>query len=74
MSKKRFYTIYISVTCITFLMTIFPIFEIANRAEPIIIGLPFNFFWVVMWIVITFLAVLTLYFKDPDVDEGWGEE
>ncbi|WP_240374813.1 DUF3311 domain-containing protein [Bacillus piscicola] len=69
MSKSTFSTVYITVIVITFLMTIFPIFEIANRAEPFILGFPFNFFWVVLWIIVTFALVVFLYFKDPDRHE-----
>lgn len=49
-----------------FLPTIFPLFAIANRVEPIILGLPFSFFWVVLWIVIAFSALLVLYYFDPE--------
>jgi hypothetical protein len=32
-------------------------------------GMPFSVFWVIMWIIITFLIVLALYRIDPDKDE-----
>jgi uncharacterized membrane protein len=66
LSRKKFTTIYICVTTFAFLMLIFPIYEFANRATPIVMGLPFSFFWPVLWIVITFIAVVGLYFVDPD--------
>lgn len=44
MSKKKFTTIYILTVTIPFLLLIFPLYEIANRATPIIMGLPFSFF------------------------------
>ena len=69
MSRKAFQTTYIIVTLITFLMTIFPLFAIGNRSYPIVIGLPFSFFWVVMWVVIAFVALVVLYFLDPDERE-----
>jgi uncharacterized membrane protein len=50
-------------------MLVFPFFEIANRATPIIFGLPFSFFWVILWIVITFVSLVVLYRFDPDQDE-----
>ncbi|MBO0601555.1 DUF3311 domain-containing protein [Sporosarcina sp. E16_3] len=69
MSKKKFTTIYIVTVTIPFLLLIFPLYEIANRAEPIIMGLPFSFFWVIIWILITFTAMLILYKVDPTKSE-----
>lgn len=69
MSRTRFNTLYIVVALVPFLMLVFPIFEIANRATPIVFGLPFSFFWVILWIVITFVALVILYRFDPDQDE-----
>jgi hypothetical protein len=69
MSQKKFNTLYVIIGLIPFLMLIFPLFEIGNRATPIVFGLPFSFFWVILWIVITFLALLVLYFLDPEKDE-----
>jgi uncharacterized membrane protein len=42
------------------------VFQLGNKAFPIVFGLPFSFFWVVMWAVVTFTAVLILYVLDPD--------
>jgi uncharacterized membrane protein len=66
MSRKSFLRTYVTIIIVPFLMVIFPIFEIANKVTPFVLGLPFNFFWIVLWIVITFIAVVFLYFKDPD--------
>ena len=49
-----------------FLPTVFPIFALANRVEPLVLGFPFAFFWVVLWIVIAFSALLVLYYLDPE--------
>ncbi|WP_244153523.1 DUF3311 domain-containing protein [Halobacillus karajensis] len=48
---------------------VFPLFSIGNRETPFILGLPFSVFWVIFWIIITFLLVLFLYKMDPDKDE-----
>ena len=69
MSKIKFNTIFIVTCLVPFFMLIFPIFEIANRAEPIILGLPFSFFWVIIWVLIVFIALLILYKFDPDHKE-----
>ncbi|PID14160.1 hypothetical protein CSV63_13800 [Sporosarcina sp. P34] len=74
MSKKKFTTIYILVVTIPFLLLIFPLFEIANRATPIIMGLPFSFFYIILVILITFSGVLILYKFDPDHQFEEGDE
>lgn len=69
LDKKRFQTVYLITICVLFLTVLFPVYQIANKPYPIILGLPFSFFWVVLWIVITFLIVLFFYFRDPDREE-----
>jgi hypothetical protein len=51
---------------LAFLPTIFPIFSVANRVEPFVFGLPFAFFWVVLWILIVFSLLVVMYLMDPD--------
>ncbi|EGQ21771.1 hypothetical protein HMPREF9372_3131 [Sporosarcina newyorkensis 2681] len=72
MSKKKFTTIYILTVTIPFLLLIFPLYEMANRATPIIMGLPFSFFFIILFILLTFVAILILYKLDPDnaLEEG----
>lgn len=69
MSRRKFQKIYLAAVIVPFLMLIFPLFEIGNRATPIVLGLPFAFFWVILWIVITFLVITGLYLIDPDHKE-----
>lgn len=68
MSSRKFTALFITVGLIPFMMLVFPFFELGNRATPIILGLPFSFFWVILWIVITFAALIGLYFLDPEKD------
>ena len=69
MSKKKFTTIYCTSLVIPLLLLIFPLFSLGNRSTPFIIGLPFSVFWVIAWIIVTFLIVLVMYSLDPDKDE-----
>ncbi|MCA1065807.1 DUF3311 domain-containing protein [Rossellomorea sp. AcN35-11] len=69
MSKSTFTKIYCLSLILPFLLLVFPLFSIGNRATPMILGMPFSIFWVISWIVITFLIVLVLYRMDPDKDE-----
>jgi phosphoglycerol transferase MdoB-like AlkP superfamily enzyme len=41
----------------------------ANSVEPIIIGLPFGLFFVVLFIIIEFVALLALYYIEADETE-----
>ena len=43
------------------LAMIWPGAVIANRIEPMILGLPFLFFWYVAWVFIVFVGTLILY-------------
>lgn len=43
------------------LAMIWPGAVIANRIEPMILGLPFLFFWYVAWVFMVFLGTLLLY-------------
>ena len=43
------------------LAMIWPGAVIANRIEPMILGLPFLFFWYVAWVFMVFLGTLILY-------------
>jgi hypothetical protein len=69
MSKSTFTKLYCISLGIPFLLLIFPLFSIGNRATPVVMSMPFSVFWVIVWIIITFLIVLALYRIDPDKDE-----
>ncbi len=40
---------------------IWPGAVVANRIEPMILGLPFFFFWYVLWVFLVFLGCVVLY-------------
>lgn len=43
LSRRTFQTIFIVVMGLAFLPTIFPVFAVANRVEPLVFGFPFPF-------------------------------
>ena len=43
------------------LAMILPGAVVANRIEPMILGLPFFFFWYVMWVFMVFVGCVILY-------------
>jgi len=60
---KKLHIIFITIfSLLIALQTFFWLF--ANSAEPIILGMPFSMFFVVLLIVIQFVALLILYYFD----------
>jgi hypothetical protein len=45
-------------TAIMVLVMIFPIYGLANRVEPMVLGMPFSLFWIVAWIGVEFVGLL----------------
>ena len=37
----------------------------ANRVEPLVLGLPFVLFWILMWVVLTSVVMGVVYVLDP---------
>lgn len=69
MSTKKFHLLFCIACGLPFLFLIFPLYETGNRATPTVVGLPFSFFWVLLWVIIAFIAVVFLYKIDPNKDE-----
>ena len=55
---------FIIFLIILFLTLIFPVYAIANRVEPLVLGLPFGLFWIVLMEVIAFVVVCGFYFYE----------
>jgi hypothetical protein len=36
-----------------------------NRVEPLVLGFPFGYFWIFLWIVLTSVCLLVAYKLDP---------
>ena len=68
MSQNKINRNYIIFTCFILLMLIFPVFSIANKAEPLIFGMPFIMVWVLFWIMIEFLG-LVIFIKIDKEEE-----
>ncbi|GAB3680382.1 hypothetical protein [Salinisphaera aquimarina] len=52
---------YIIFVVVLFLLMIFPFYGLANRVFPLVLGLPFGLFWVVLLEVIAFVALCCFY-------------
>ncbi|OUU62510.1 MAG: hypothetical protein CBC22_04280 [Alphaproteobacteria bacterium TMED62] len=47
-------------------LLIFPIYNIGNRVEPFIFGIPFSLFWIIACILIQFTGILFFLFIDKE--------
>ncbi len=59
-SKKRgvFWFVYFVICA---LATIWPLYLIANRIYPMILGMPFSMIWVAAWIIIVFIGTMSKF-------------
>lgn len=60
-SKRKAYIGFVIFFLICFMAMIFPIYSIANRVEPIVFGMPFGMFWLVLITVLQFCGLFALY-------------
>ncbi len=54
---------------IMFWATMWPGYPLFSGIEPMILGLPLSFAWVILWVIIGFLCMLALYFSDNKEEE-----
>ncbi|MES1926216.1 hypothetical protein [Salinisphaera sp. T31B1] len=52
---------YVLFVVAMFLLMLFPLYGIANRVFPLVLGLPFGLFWVVLLEVIAFVVLCGFY-------------
>lgn len=58
-AKALKFVFVLGLVCL--LMMIFPLYAIANRADPFVMGLPFSMLWVVLWILVEFVGFIAAY-------------
>ena len=68
-SKINIKVLYVIFTLFILSMLIFPVFSLANYAEPLIFGMPFIMVWVLFWITIEFLGLIVFIKIDKDIEE-----
>jgi len=68
-SKINIKVLYVIFTLFILSMLIFPVFSLANYAEPLIFGMPFIMVWVLFWIMIEFLGLIVFVTIDKDIEE-----
>ena len=68
-SKINIKVLYVIFTLFILSMLIFPVFSLANYAEPLIFGMPFIMVWVLFWIIIEFLGLIVFVKLDKDIED-----
>ena len=68
-SKINTKILYVIFTLFILSMLIFPVFSLANYAEPLIFGMPFIMVWVLFWIIIEFLGLIVFVKIDKDIED-----
>ncbi len=61
--------LYVIFTLFILSMLIFPVFSLANYAEPLIFGMPFIMVWVLFWIIVEFLGLIVFVKIDKDIED-----
>lgn len=60
-NAKKITKAYIVFLIIIFLLMTFPVYAIANRVFPLVMGLPFGLFWIVLLEVTAFFVLFVFY-------------
>ncbi len=68
MNNKERNTFWVVYFVIAFLAVIWPLYTIGNRIYPLVLGMPFSMFWIVLWIVITFIGLLIKHYQESGDD------
>jgi len=64
--------IFFIIFCLIILIQAF-YWLFANSAKPLVLGMPFGMFFIVLFVAIEFIALLIVYFAEAkDVEEGGG--
>lgn len=61
--KKRSF-ILIALLAIIQICLIWPVYPLFGSAEPLILGIPLSFFWVILMVLTSFFALLTFFIKE----------
>ena len=67
MKKKDKINLYFFLFSIFILaLLIFPVYNVGNRVDPFIFGIPFSLFWIVACIFIQFIGIVFFLFIDKE--------
>ena len=64
--RKKIDFLFILFSIFVLVLLIFPVYEVGNKINPIILGLPFSLFWIIACIIFQFIGILLFLFFDKD--------
>ena len=62
--KINFYFFLFSISIL--MLLIFPLYNIGNKVNPIIFGIPFSLFWIISCILVQFVGILFFLLIDKE--------
>lgn len=62
--------IFVFVIIAAGLAVMWPGYTLFSSATPLIFGFPPSFAWIILWVIISFIAMLLLYFSDKNAEEA----
>lgn len=62
--------VFVIVIVIAALSVMWPGYTLFSSATPLIFGFPLSFAWMILWVMISFIAMLGLYFSDKRAEES----
>lgn len=63
---RRRRLIFLAAWLVTAAMVLWPVYPIFSGIEPLVLGLPFGFVWVITAILVGFFALLWLFLGEED--------
>lgn len=61
MSVRAARVLYVVFFSLFAILLMWPGVQPFNRIEPLVLGLPFSFFWVVLWVALSFFVFLIVH-------------
>ena len=68
--RKKIDLLFILFSIFVLVLLIFPVYEVGNKINPIILGLPFSLFWIIACIIFQFIGILLFLFFDKNKKES----
>lgn len=62
--------IFCIVMFLAALAVMWPGYALFSSATPLILGFPLSFMWIIAWVIISFTAMLALYYSDKKAEEA----
>ena len=66
---RRSRILFVLVMLTAMLAVVWPGHALFSSAEPLILGFPLSFAWIIFWVIVSFAAMMTLYLSDIKHEE-----